>query len=380
MILFEHVQACPGIAALGIGHQHAVGFRLAAPYPSPQLMQLGKAKPLGVFDDHQSGVGYVHAYLDHRGGYENVNLSLPKGLHDAILFGILHLAVDKGHRQIGERGRNRLGKFHRRLQGRLGRCIHVLAKYQIRKLLGIIGNLYLLIGILLHGGTDDIYLMPRIRLLPDEGIQPCPIPLVHHKGIYHLPSGRHFIQTGHVNSAVGHQGQSAGDGRSTHHQYVGGFVFLCQCRALADTEAMLFILDHQAQTGKSNALIQEGVGTYHHRCPILTGQGFAHRTAAGTGDSSRKEHALDSQFSKEGGQFFIMLHRQNFRRCHKSRLITAPGGQIGGSGRHRGLARSHITDEDPVHSLAAVHIRGDLADGSHLRPGKSVGQFLREGG
>lgn len=57
-----------GKAERRLVQQHAVAGHRAAANPAPQLMQLGKPQPLGVFDDHQTGVGHIHAHFDNRGG------------------------------------------------------------------------------------------------------------------------------------------------------------------------------------------------------------------------------------------------------------------------------------------------------------------------
>src|SRR3546814_20635332 len=50
-----------GVAA----QQEADGAFFAPSYPAPQLVELGEAKAVGPLPDHQAGIGYVDADLDH---------------------------------------------------------------------------------------------------------------------------------------------------------------------------------------------------------------------------------------------------------------------------------------------------------------------------
>ena len=52
--------------ALGVRHDQASARHAAAAHAAAQLVQGRQAKALTVLDDHDSGVGHVDAYLDHR--------------------------------------------------------------------------------------------------------------------------------------------------------------------------------------------------------------------------------------------------------------------------------------------------------------------------
>ena len=71
---------------LGVGNQNTVAFRLSPAYPAPKLVKLGKAEPLGVFNEHDYRVRYVHPYLDDGGGNQKIQLSLGKGAHHPLFF------------------------------------------------------------------------------------------------------------------------------------------------------------------------------------------------------------------------------------------------------------------------------------------------------
>ena len=57
---------------LGGGEQEAEGLRAAAPDAAAQLVQGGEAEALGLLDDHDGGLGHVHAHLHHRGRHEQL--------------------------------------------------------------------------------------------------------------------------------------------------------------------------------------------------------------------------------------------------------------------------------------------------------------------
>ena len=50
--------------------QHAVAGGTAPANPPAQLVQLRQAQAFGVFDDHQTGVGDVHAHFNHGGSHQ----------------------------------------------------------------------------------------------------------------------------------------------------------------------------------------------------------------------------------------------------------------------------------------------------------------------
>ena len=74
----------------------------AAADAAAQLVELGEAEALGVFNQHERGVRHVDADLDDGGGDEHVDLMRGESAHDGVLFLRLHLAVDGGDAKVGE--------------------------------------------------------------------------------------------------------------------------------------------------------------------------------------------------------------------------------------------------------------------------------------
>ena len=62
----QHVKARQGFRALRISQQHAERLRLTSPYAPAQLVQLGKAETVGVFNNHQRGIWHVNANFYNR--------------------------------------------------------------------------------------------------------------------------------------------------------------------------------------------------------------------------------------------------------------------------------------------------------------------------
>ena len=220
-----------------IGEQHAVAFGLAPAHTAPELVELRQAEPLGVFHHHAGGIGHIHAYLDHRGGHQNITVSGGKGLHDSFFFFGLHLPVEQAHPQVGEDLLPQLFGV-----GRGG--------------LALVGDLILLA----YQGTHDEHLMPLGHLFADELVDPPAVGFVYGKSIHLLPTGGQLIHHRHIQIAVDYERQGPGDGRGGQHQHMGVFRLLPQRRPLVHTKAVLLVGDDQPQPLIGHIRRQEGVG------------------------------------------------------------------------------------------------------------------------
>ena len=85
-----------------MGGEDAVAFCLAPAYPAAELVQLAQTEPVGVLNDHQRGVGNVHAHLDDRGRHHDIRFPTGEGRHGRFLFRTLHLSVEQSDAQVGE--------------------------------------------------------------------------------------------------------------------------------------------------------------------------------------------------------------------------------------------------------------------------------------
>ena len=55
---------------------------LSSAYSAPQLMELSEAKTLGVFDDHETGVGHINADFYHCCCDQQVNVTCLETIHN----------------------------------------------------------------------------------------------------------------------------------------------------------------------------------------------------------------------------------------------------------------------------------------------------------
>ena len=198
-------------------------------------MQGAQAIPLGVFNDHDRGVGHIHAHLDDRGGDEGVQPPGLEILHDGGFLLGLELAVHQAHPPLGQQG--------------LGNVL-IIAFDGIQPA----------VRRFLDGGADDIYLPPGVDLPVQKAVQRSPLFAGDAPGLDRLAARRKLIQNGDVQVAVDQQAQRAGDGGSAHDQQVGVLGLFGQHPALADAKAVLLVHHGQAQPGKFHALAEDGVG------------------------------------------------------------------------------------------------------------------------
>ena len=180
-------------------------------------MQGAQAIPLGVFNDHDRGVGHIHAHLDDRGGDEGVQPPGLEILHNGGFLLGLELAVHQAHPPLGQQG---------------------------------LGNVFI----------DEIHLPPGVDLPVQKAVQRSPLFAGDAPGLDRLAARRKLIQNGDVQVAVDQQAQRAGDGGSAHDQQVGVLGLFGQHPALADAKAVLLVHHGQAQPGKFHALAEDGVG------------------------------------------------------------------------------------------------------------------------
>ena len=89
-------------ALVRLRHQETPALGRATSYPAPQLMQLGQTVAIRVLDDHDGGVWHVHAYLDDRGGDQDLQLSRGEIRQRRLFFGGGLGAVGQPHGKICE--------------------------------------------------------------------------------------------------------------------------------------------------------------------------------------------------------------------------------------------------------------------------------------
>ena len=63
---------------------------------TPQLMQLGQTKTLGILYHHHRGIWNINTHLDHRSTHQKVYLIPREGLHNRVFFIGLHTTMKQG--------------------------------------------------------------------------------------------------------------------------------------------------------------------------------------------------------------------------------------------------------------------------------------------
>ena len=79
----------------------AVGFLVAAPDASPQLVQIAHAELVRVVDDHRIGIGDIQSGFDDVGADEHVVFLIDKAQQYPFQLFTVHLPVGAGHIHIG---------------------------------------------------------------------------------------------------------------------------------------------------------------------------------------------------------------------------------------------------------------------------------------
>jgi hypothetical protein len=70
-----------------------MGLDARSPHPSPELVKLGEAELVGVFDQDGVDAGNVQTGLDDGGADENIRLAAAEAEHGGFQFAFLHLPV-----------------------------------------------------------------------------------------------------------------------------------------------------------------------------------------------------------------------------------------------------------------------------------------------
>ena len=176
--------------------------------------------------------------------------------------------------------------------------------------------------------------------------------LRHDGGAHGLASGRQFVDDRAIQVGVGGHRQCPGDGRCRHHQLVRRkqalAAFLLQFQALIDPETMLFVDNDQRKPREPDALLEQGMGADDDP-GVARSDLFENLLTGGTGHRSGEQADLDIQGAQPAGDRLVLLFGQQFGGHHYGGLIAGRSGRKGRRGGNHGLARSHVSLQQPVH-------------------------------
>ncbi|CWT61235.1 Uncharacterised protein [Neisseria meningitidis] len=191
-------------------------------------MQLRQAHALGVFDDHQGGIGHIYADFDDGGGDQDVQPPRRKPRHHFGLFGGLHAPVYQSDIEFGQ-------------------C-------RLKPGEGFGGGLQLQGFAFFNQWADPIRLPPFSASAEDEAFDFGAADVVDEARFNRCAPGRQFVDDGHVQIGEKTHRKRARDGRGGHHQLMDFAPFVFEGEALGNAETVLFVHNGQAQIVKRHAV------------------------------------------------------------------------------------------------------------------------------
>ncbi len=314
-------------------------------------MQLGQAQALGVLDDHQRRIRHVHAHLDHRGGDQQVGVTLLEGAHRGLFLGRLHAPVHQPDTQARQLRRQRF-------EGGL------------------------------RGGGDHLVALVDQRAHPiglasfraghADALDQLGAPLgTDHDGLHRRAPGRQFVDRRHVQVCIGGHRQRARDRRGGHHQLMRHAArrraLVAQCQPLVHAEAVLFVDDGQRQVMEHHRLLHQRMRAHHH-LRVAGGDLGQHALARLAGDLAGQPGDADAKRLQPAAQVVQMLLGEQFGRRRQRGLLALLHRQHRGQRRHHGLAAADITLHQPQHRRRPRQILPDLREHALLRAGQGERQ------
>ena len=326
-----------------------------------KLVQLAETEALGILDQHQGCVRHVHADLDDCGRDQHIDKALENGLHDRVLLGGFHPAVNTGNPQAGQFLSQALGLLHRRKQLPCG-CLGALCV------------------LLFHLGADDKHLSSLAAEFADESEQAGAVTAVHTEGLNPAATGGKLVQQGHIQVPVDDQSQRARD-RSRRHDiqmrrklFPAAFLRLCEPCTLLDTEAVLFVGDGQRQTGKAQAFGEQGVSP-DDQIQLAVIQLLLQTLPLGRLHRACQQTDAQTHRRKESSEGLIMLLCQDLSGRHQKGEMPGPG-TLPDQGRCRQrFAAADVALQQTVHLPPRGEVCGRLGDRAALGRGRTEGEL-----
>ncbi len=102
---FEHgAKACGGIGGARVGEEDAEGRARAPADAATELVELREAEAIGVFNDHERGIGNIDADFDDGGADEGVKGAGAEAGHHGVALGVVEATVECGEGEVLEPG------------------------------------------------------------------------------------------------------------------------------------------------------------------------------------------------------------------------------------------------------------------------------------
>ena len=213
----------------------------------------------------------------------------------------------------------------------------------------------------LHHRTDDVGLPSLPDLLVDEFIGIFPIILIDHSVPDRQTVRRLLPDQAHLHIRIDEHREGPRDRGRRHHERMRPLPLFRQLLPLIHAEAVLLIRDHQRELVIHDLLLKQGMGA-NDEVRIVDGDALIERLPL-----LRRHRARHKHRSKREGILLdhrlhlrIVLLRENLRRRHQGRLVTAQRRFQHREEGDDGLSGADITLHEAVHHEAGAQICGDV--------------------
>ena len=329
----------------------------APAHAAAKLVQLRQAEPFGILNQHQGGVGNVHADFDHTRADQNIEFAGGEGAHHLVLFGAPETAVEEPDAQIGED-----------LLAQTGMGVHRCADIQRFTLF--------------DEWIDDIALAAVTHLPPQKTVEAFPIRGLEPLGFDRRPARGHFVDDTHIEVAVNGERETARDWRGAHYEQMGDGVppaLVTDGCPLADAKAVLLVDHDKAEVGELHILLDERGGADHNLNAAVCQAGesgfpFLSGHAPGQESDMRRFAAGQPDVFQQVAQPATVLLRQDLGGRQQGGLEAVGCGDQHGPGGHHGLAAADVALHQAAHRHAPLHIPLQFIQRPLLGAGQGKGQ------
>ena len=307
-----------------------IGVPGGASYPPPELMQLGQAEPVGIFNNQGIGVWNVQAGFNDGGAYQNLDFALGHGLHDLAQSFLAHLTVSYSHPQAGDPTLEGTGAFVNGFRP-IVQIVNLAAPFHL----------------------------PADGVIQHSGI------VLHHKGLHRIPVGRGLLNGGHIPDAGQRHVQCPGNGGCREGQHIHALGHFLQPFLMADTEALLLVNNQKPQILELNAFLQQLVGTddqINGTGPELL-QGLLLQLRS----SEPAEHVdVYGETPEPGHGGLIMLLGQHGSGHQDGHLLAVHHCLHHSSKGHLRFSEANVPAQQPIHGGGGFHIPLDVGNAAQL--------------
>ena len=303
--------------------------------PAAQLMQLGEAELVGAMHDDSVRRRHVDAGFDDGGAEQDVRALRHEIAHYLFQVAFMHLTVGDGDARFGQQ------LFQHRLA--------VLDGFDFV--------------------MQEIHLSAALQFA-QAGFANHRVVLAAHEGLDRKALLRCGGDDGEIAQAFQRHAERARDRRCRQRQHIDFGAQGFQRFFLAHAKAVLFIDDHQAETGELHFIRQQLVGA-DHDVDRAFGESLDCCSDFLAGAEARQLCNLHRPVGEAIGKRGGMLFCQQRGRREDGNLLAAHDSDEGRAQSHLGLAEADIAADQAIHRFAAGHVLDDGIDRGAL-----VGRFL----